>query len=97
MHAFYAYGRLHFTWTQASAAPAGAPGLLTGAATSCACATFNGNLKWLAETGCMIPGIANQLLTSQFLTVPGGVCIDRNWNGNVRTAAQSRCAEFFGE
>lgn len=84
MKAFYDYGRLHFTWSQSSPAAAGNGGLLTGAATNCACATFNGNLKKLAEA-CGLTGIQNETLTDQFLTVPGGVCIDSKWQGNVRT------------
>jgi hypothetical protein len=88
MTAFYNYGRIHFTWTQASTPMAAAPGLLTGGATSCACATFNANLRFLAERACGIAGITNQALNAQFLTIPGGVCIDSKWNGNVRTAAQ---------
>ncbi len=84
MKAFYDYGRVHFTWSQSSPSAAGNGGLLTGAATNCACATFNGNLKKLAEA-CGLTGIQNETLTSQFITVPGGECIDSKWHGNVRT------------
>ena len=44
MHAFYAYGRMHWRWTTSSSSSAGNGGLVRGAATNCACATFNDNL-----------------------------------------------------
>ena len=98
MDAFYDYGRTHWQWTQSSPAAAGNGGLLRGTATNCACATFNGNLKLLAEHACGIAGIANQTYTTQFLTVPGGVCIDSRWHGNVRTSRdgypQFKCFKF---
>lgn len=100
MHAFYNYGRAHFTWAQNATNAAVAPGMLTGAAHACACATFNANLKWLAETVCAIPGIAtpSPSRVGQFLTVPGGVCIDNGWKGNVRTSTQGfdkfKCFKF---
>jgi hypothetical protein len=76
MNSFFEYGRTHWRWTQASPAAAGAPGLLTNAATNCACATFNRNLKLLAEHACGIAGIANAPpINYQFITNPGGVCI----------------------
>ena len=100
MHAFYVYGRTHFTWAQNAANVAVAPGLLTGAANSCACATFNANLKWLATTVCGIPGMAtpSPSRVGQFLTVPGAAAIDSGWRGNVRTATQGfdqfKCFKF---
>ena len=84
MKSFYDYGRLHFTWSQSSSAVAGTGGLLTGAATSAACAAFNGNLKRLAEA-CGITGIRLESFMEQFITVPGGQSIDSKWVGNVRT------------
>lgn len=97
MKAFYDYGRIHFTWTESSPGAAGNGGLLTGAATNCACATFNLNLKRLAEA-CGITGIRSETLTEQFLTFPGGICIDSRWQGNVRTDrdgyAQFRAYKF---
>ncbi|MEZ5356216.1 MAG: hypothetical protein R2762_26575 [Bryobacteraceae bacterium] len=87
MKAFYDYGRLHWTWSQSSPGAVANGGLVKGLATNCACASFNLNLKFLAEL-CGVNGIQQATLTQQFLTVPGGVCIDSKWKGNVRTATQ---------
>jgi len=98
MHAFYDYGRGHWRWTTSSASSAGAGGLLRGAAAKCACATFNDNLKFLAEKICGVTGIGRGDINEHFLTVPGGVCIDSGWHGNVRTDKQTfdqlRCFKF---
>ncbi len=87
MKAFYDYGRLHWTWSQSSPGTVANGGLVKGLANHCACASFNLNLKYLAEA-CGIAGIAQGTLTQQFLTVPGGVCIDSKWKGNVRSSTQ---------
>jgi hypothetical protein len=97
MKAFYDYGRLHWTWSQASPGTVANGGLVKGLATNCACASFNGNLKYLAEA-CGIQGIQQETLTQQFLTVPGGECIDSKWKGNVRSATHGfdlfKCFKF---
>ena len=68
--------------------------------TRAACGSFNANFRWLAETGLGITGIGNGQDTHQFLTIPGGVCIDSKWIGNVRTATESfqelKCFKFYG-
>lgn len=98
MQAFYDYGRLHWRWTSSSSAAAGQGGLVRGNAHNCACATFNANLKFLAETCCGIQGIQSQTLNEHFITVPGSTCIDSNWHGNVRMLTQGyqqfRCYKF---
>jgi len=98
MKAFYDYGRGHWRWTTSSSKTAGDGGLLRGAAAKCACATFNDNLKFLAEKICGVTGIGRGEINEHFLTVPGGVCIDGSWHGNVRsdklTFDQMRCFKF---
>jgi hypothetical protein len=89
MAAFWNFGRSRWRWTTNSPAIAGSGGLVKGQASHCACATFNDNLKFLAERVCGVNGIYRQDLNERFLTVPGGVCIDRNWTGNVRTTSQN--------
>jgi len=84
MKAFYDYGRTHFTWSQSSPSAAGSGGLLKGGARNCACATFNLNLKKLAQA-CGLENINMERLEKQFITIPGGVCIDSNWPGNVKS------------
>ena len=98
MKAFYDYGRMHWRWTTSSPAAAGQGGLVLGRAANCACATYNDNLKFLAERIGGVAGIARADLNEHFITVPGGVCIDSSWTGNVRTTTlgytQFKCFKF---
>ena len=100
MKSYYDYGRLHWTWAQNAGAAAANGGLVKGAINAVACGSFNHNFKWLAENGLGITGITAGQDTSQFLTVPGGVCIDSKWVGNVRTStkvfADMKCFKFSG-
>lgn len=99
MRSYYDYGRLHWTWAQSAGRAAVDGGLVKGAINSVACASFNHNFKWLAENGLGITGMTNGQDYSQFLTMPGGVCIDSKWAGNVRTATQGfdqlKCFKFY--
>ncbi len=99
MQSYYDYGRMHWTWAMSAGVGAANGGLVKGLINACACASFNHNFKWLAETGLGITGITNGQDTSQFLTVPGGVCIDSKWPGNVRTSTQGfqdfKCFKFY--
>ena len=100
MKSYYDYGRVHWTWAQSAGNAAANGGLVRGVINAVACGSFNLNFRWLAENGLGITGITNGRDTSQFLTVPGGVCIDSKWVGNVRTATQGfadlKCFKFYG-
>lgn len=98
MHSFYNYGRQHWTWSTAGAAASANGGLVRGNAQNCACSTFNGNLKLLAEQGCGIAGIQSQSHVGHFITLPGGISIDSAWPGNVKLRDQNygqlKCYKF---
>lgn len=100
MKSYYAYGRARWTWAQSSPSSTSNGGLVKGAATACACGAFNWNFKWLAEKALGIQGMGVGEDKSQFITVPGGVCIDTKWKGNVSTAKQGvgqlKCFKFQG-
>jgi len=99
MTSFYNFGRTRWTWTQSSPPTAANGGLVKGLTNNCACGSFNLNFKWLAETLCGINGITQGQDTGQFLTVPGGVCIDSKWPGNVcsdKAFAQLKVFKFHG-
>ncbi len=100
MKAYYEYGRNHWTWAQSAGSAAANGGLVKGQIQAVACGSFNQNFKWLAEKGLGITGITNGQETGQFLTMPGSVCIDSRWAGNVRTATKTfgalKCFKFSG-
>lgn len=100
MKAYYEYGRNHWTWAQSAGGAAANGGLVKGQIQAVACGSFNQNFKWLAEKGLGITGITNGQETGQFLTMPGSVCIDSKWVGNVRTSTKAfgslRCFKFSG-
>ena len=100
MQSYYDYGRQHWTWAPQSGGAAASGGLVKGATNAVACGAFNLNFKWLAENGLGITGITNGQDHSNFLTMPGGVCIDSKWVGNVRNATQGfdqlKCFKFSG-
>jgi hypothetical protein len=100
LRSYYEYGRAHWVWTTTSPGSSGNGGLVRGQAQSVACGAFNYNFKWLAENALGITGMGVGQDTSQFITMPGGVCIDAKWPGNVRTAnkdfAQLKCFKFQG-
>ena len=100
MKSYYEFGRQRWTWAQSSPGSAGNGGLVKGATSAVACGAFNWNFKWLAENGLGMTGMGTGQDTAQFITVPGGVCIDRKWKGNVRTTKQGfdqlKCFKFQG-
>ena len=100
MKSYYEYGRLNWTWAPQSGGAAASGGLVKGATSAVACGAFNLNFKWLAENGLGVTGITNGQDTSNFLTMPGGVCIDSKWVGNVRNPTQGfdqlKCFKFSG-
>jgi hypothetical protein len=100
MKSFYDYGRLHWTWAQNAGSAAANGGLVKGLINAVACGSFNQNFKWLAENALGVTGITNGQYTGAFLTMPGGVCIDSKWVGNVctntKTYSTLRCFKFTG-
>ena len=100
MKAFYDYGRVHWTWAQNAGGAAANGGLVRGLINAVACGSFNYNFKWLAENGLGIAGMGTGQEPAQFLTMPGGVCIDSKWVGNVRSTTegfpQLKCYKFAG-
>ncbi len=100
MKAYYDYGRINWTWAQNAPAAAANGGLVRGLINAVACGSFNYNFKWLAEHGLGIAGMGHGQEPAQFLTMPGGVCIDSKWVGNVRTTtegfSQLKCFKFSG-
>jgi len=100
MKAYYEYGRAHWTWSQSAGVAAANGGLVKGQIQAVACGSFNQNFKWLAEKGLGINGITNGQEPGQFLTMPGSVCIDSKWVGNVRTSTKTfgalKCFKFAG-
>lgn len=98
--AFYDYGRLHWTWAQNAGGAAANGGLVRGLINAVACGSFNYNFKWLMENGLNIAGMGTNQDPAQFLTMPGGVCIDSKWPGNVCTnkdaTPQLKCFKFSG-
>lgn len=100
MKSYYEFGRQHWTWTQSSPGSAGNGGLVKGATSTAACGGFNWNFKWLAENALGIAGVGTGQDTAEFITMPGRVCIDSKWPGNVRTSSKSfaafKCFKFHG-
>jgi hypothetical protein len=83
MKSFFDYGRKNWDWISSSSTAGADGGLVLGKTKACACATFNLNFKWLAESVLDIDGIALGQYTKHFVTIPGKHCIDKNWAGNV--------------
>jgi hypothetical protein len=100
MKSYYEFGRQHWTWAQSSPGSAANGGLVKGSTSTVACGGFNWNFKWLAENALGIAGVGTGQDTAEFITVPGGVCIDHKWQGNVRTTKQDfgqfKCFKFHG-
>ena len=98
MKSFYEYGRKNWSWVPSSPGSAANGGLVLGKTKAVACASFNGNFRWLAENALDIAGITLGEHKGGFLTVPGAACIDHKWAGNVRTDAQDfkqfKCFKF---
>jgi hypothetical protein len=100
MAMFYKWGRGHWTWTPSASGGAANGGMMKGGANNAACGTFNSNFKWLADKALGIKGMGQGQFTTHFLTMPGAVCLDTKWKGNVSTpkkgVGELKCFKFSG-